>query len=136
MHHTFQYLLGTLFTGMGLATLISPKSVIEMSFSKEFLGKDGVTPPLTLAVQCFGSQASLCGLLIMSSKFTSKTFRNLGLAMIPYFVCDVHLWRIGALTSFGAMRDGVGNVVFASCCYLGHCLLVDEENIEVTKAYC
>eukprot|EP01032_Pedospumella_encystans_P016802 gene16802-19154_t len=120
--------MGSIFTSMGLATMIFPKMITELSFNKEFLGKDGVTPPLKLAMQCFGSQASLCGLLILSSKFTSRTYRNFGLAMIPYFVFDYYFWSNGALTTFGAAGDAIGNTVFASCCFLGHCLLTDKEN--------
>lgn len=133
MDSTFQFLMGTVFTGMGVATMVFPQIVTELSFNKEFLGKEGVTPPLKLAMQCFGSQASLCGLLILSSKFTSRTYRNFGLAMIPYFIFDFQFWRNGALTNFGAAGDAIGNTIFASCCFLGHCLLVDKENNEVRK---
>ena len=131
MESVIQFVMGSIFTSMGLATMIFPKMITELSFNKEFLGKDGVTPPLKLAMQCFGSQASLCGLLILSSKFTSKTYRNFGLAMIPYFVFDYHFWSNGALTTFGAAGDAIGNTVFASCCFLGHCLLTDKENGKV-----
>ncbi len=123
-----QMVMGSVFTGMGLATMLFPRLVTEMSFRKEFLGKDGVTPPLRLAIQCFGSQACLCGVLILSSKFTSTTFRNFGLAMIPYFVFDCHFWRIGALTSFGAAGDAAGNAVFSACCIAGYKYLTQKKD--------
>jgi hypothetical protein len=115
-----QMLLGTVFTGMGLATMLFPVQITELSFTKEFLGSDGVTAPLKLAIQCFGSQATLCGVLILSCKFTSETFRNLGIAIIPDFLFDYNFWRVGALTSFGAAGDAAGNVIFSYCCLMGY----------------
>lgn len=111
--------MGSVFTGMGLVTMLCPEQVTKLSFSKELL-KEGCTPALKLAMQCFGSQASLCGLLILSSRFTKRTWRNFGLAMVPYFVFDAYFWKQGALTTFGAVGDAAGNVVFSLCCYLGY----------------
>jgi hypothetical protein len=105
---------------MGLATMLFPVKVTELSFTKEFLGSEGVTPALKLAIQCFGSQATLCGVLILSCKFTSVTFRNFGIAMIPYFLFDYNFWRAGALTNFGAAGDAAGNVIFSFCCLMGY----------------
>lgn len=122
-----QMFMGSVFAGMGVATMVFPKTITEMSFTKQFLGKEGVTPPLILTMRCFGSQAALCGLLILSSTFDANTYRNFGLAMIPYFAFDVHCYSVGALTTFGAVGDGIGNVIFAACCLLGHNLLKDAE---------
>mmetsp|Transcript_9779 Transcript_9779/g.14137 ORF Transcript_9779/g.14137 Transcript_9779/m.14137 type:complete len:135 (-) Transcript_9779:2912-3316(-) len=115
-----QMFMGVVFTGMGLATVAFPATVANLSFTNAFLGKEGVTPALQLVMQCFGSQASLCGLLILSSDFRIGTFRNFGLAMIPYFIFDYHFWKTGALTLFGASGDAVGNSIFSFCCYIGY----------------
>lgn len=120
MDRKSQLFMGTVFTGMGLATMLFPKKAAELSFKEEFLGKEGVTKPLTLTMQCFGSQATLCGLLILSSKFSADTFRNFGLAMIPYLAFDYFAWNTGALTVMGAAGDAVGNVIFGVCCLLGY----------------
>ena len=120
--------MGSVFTGMGLLTMISPKVAAEMSLTKDFLGKDGVTPALKLVMQCFGSQASLCGLVILSSNFTARTYRNFGLAMIPYLMFDYHCWANNALTTFGALGDVAGNALFAACCAVGYKLLKDEKD--------
>ena len=123
MDRKAQLLMGTVFTTMGLGTMLFPKFAIETSFSPQYLGKEGVTPPVALITRCFGSQATLCGLLILSSNFSADTFRNFGLAMIPYFVFDFHYWNVGALTIFGALGDAVGNAIFAGCCYVGYTAL-------------
>ena len=122
-----QLVMGSVFTGMGLVTMLFPTTTAELSLRKEFLGNDGVTPAVKLIMQCFGSQASLCGLLILSSKFTAKTYRNFGLAMIPYFIFDYHFWRIGALSTFGAVGDAVGNIIFSACCYAGYSRLKNNK---------
>lgn len=129
--NNLQTLLGGVFGGMGVATMLFPVKITELSFRKEFLGPEGVTPALKLAIQCFGSQAALCGLLILSSKFTRRTYRNFGLAMIPYFVFDWYFWQSGALTDFGALGDAAGNVIFTLCCLAGYskkCQKCDEED--------
>jgi len=119
-----QFTMGTVFTGMGLLTMLFPSQVVRYSFTKEFLSmpdKDAAnSPALLLSIQCFGSQASLCGLLILSSQFNKQTFLNFGLAMIPYFIFDYYYWQQHALTNFGAIADGIGNIVFGVCCYLGY----------------
>ena len=112
--------MGTVFSGMGLATMFFPETVLKLSFKKEFLGTEGITSANKLIIQCFGSQASLCGLLILSTKFTAESYRNFGLAMIPYFIFDLYFWQKGALTAFGAVGDAFGNMIFSACCYIGY----------------
>ena len=127
-----QMFMGVVFTGMGLATVVFPAAVANLSFTNDFLGKEGVTPALLLVMRCFGSQASLCGLLILSSDFRIGTFRNFGLAMIPYFIFDYHFWQTGALTVLGASGDAVGNLIFSGCCYIGYNRLSNERNRNVS----
>jgi hypothetical protein len=141
--------MGTVFAGMGLATLLFPNTVCRLSLKPSFLltGKNDtkkeskkpipsnekpqppldidiwtlpVSGPLKFAMQCFGAQAALQGFLILSTTFTKESYRNFGLAMIPFFVFDYMAWSAGYLTPFGAIGDGVGNVVFTACCYLAY----------------
>ena len=114
-----QLIMGSLFTSMGLATMLLPDLVYKHSFRRSFTGSDEMTPAMKLVLQCFGSQASLCGLLILVAEFKSRTYRYFGLAMVPYFIFDLYFWRKGALTMMGALGDGVGNLVFSVCCYIG-----------------
>lgn len=123
MESRSQIFMGTVFTGMGLITLTFPHKVIEFAFTDDYLGKAGVTKPLKLTMRCFGSQATLCGVLILSSKFSADTFKIFGLAMIPYFAFDYMAWKSGALTPLGAIGDAVGNFIFSVCCLVGYSAL-------------
>ncbi|KAJ3164173.1 hypothetical protein HK101_000490 [Irineochytrium annulatum] len=126
---------------MGLATMLFPNSIILLTFQQPFYTPPAVAAvapivdkspqtkavvkvdppgPLRVAMQCFGSQATLCGLLILSCRFTKESYRNFGLAMVPYLVFDVLAWRGGMLTNLGAIGDGIGNIVFATCCWLAY----------------
>jgi hypothetical protein len=69
---TPQRVLGTVFLGMGLGTMLAPQDVlIPLAFKAEFLGPAGAAnAPLRLAMQCFGSQASLVGLLLLTTRMT------------------------------------------------------------------
>jgi hypothetical protein len=135
----YQYFMGVVFTSMGLATMLLPEKVLDHSLSREFLdlpanavGSLAKYPKsLILMVQCFGSQASLCGLLILTSKFRKSTFKYFGFAMIPYFIFDYYFWHTKALTTFGAVGDGVGNVIFSVCSILGYRqAIADDEDDE------
>jgi hypothetical protein len=122
-----QKVLGVVFTGMGLATMLFPGPVYELSFTKDFRG--GVMTPFSkLIIQCFGSQAALCGLTALSTRWTSTSFRNFGLAMIPYFVFDAYFHYTGAITTLGAVGDGIGNIIFSYCCWVGYHNCKMEEN--------
>jgi hypothetical protein len=68
---TPQRVLGSVFLGMGVGTLLAPQDIlIPLAFKEEFLGAAGASPALKLVMQCFGSQASLVGLLLLTTKMT------------------------------------------------------------------
>ncbi|KAI8854018.1 hypothetical protein BC829DRAFT_381086 [Chytridium lagenaria] len=123
-----QIIMGAVFGTMGLATMLLPNFVSRLSFPARYLALQSpqepnrpvLSKPMKLAIQCFGAQATLCGLLILTTRFTRETFRNFGVAMMPFFVFDYLAWKDGALTDFGALGDGIGNVVFTVCCYIGY----------------
>lgn len=136
----YESFMGTVFTGMGLATMAFPSHVIRYSFTKDFLSDLPITSStstelttyprsLILLVQCFGSQASLCGLLLLTTNFNKRSFKYFGYAMIPYFIFDYYFWQKNALTTFGAVGDGVGNVIFAACSYLGYQQMKRNEEV-------
>ncbi|KAF0687107.1 Aste57867_21078 [Aphanomyces stellatus] len=115
-----QSILGGVFSAMGLATLFFPGLVHEYGFEKAFVGAEPASPAMLIMIQCFGSQAALCGLTILSTKWTRRSYRNFALAMVPYLVFDVYALAKGMCTPFGAIGDGIGNVIFVSCCYVGY----------------
>jgi hypothetical protein len=122
-----QFTMGTVFSGMGLATMLFPVQIANLSLTKEFLGRDGVTPALKLVMQCFGAQASLCGMLIYNTKWTACSYKYFGLSILPFLAFDYHFWKNGALTQFGAIGDAVGNLIFLYGSYLGHYYLKDDD---------
>ena len=138
--------MGIVFTAMGVITMIFPQFVLDLSFPPDFLlspsnsyvvssssfvsplsstaspssSSLSYAPILLLVVRCFGSQACLCGLLILTTKFNKRTNLYFGLAMIPYLVFDAVGYVTGVLTLFGAVGDALGNLVFVACCLLGY----------------
>jgi hypothetical protein len=98
--------MGVTFTAMGLGTMMFPVSGLGLFIDPSihaycFTGNE-VNPVAKLLWQCFGAQATLCGVLILSCKFTKKTFRNFGLAIIPFFAFDYLAYRAGY--PFGSCR--------------------------------
>ncbi len=120
----YQRFMGTVFTGMGLACLMFPSTVLRLSIPVDrwtsIITINQVDPIVKLLMQCFGSQAVLSGILILSSEFTESTFAIFGTSMIPFFVFDCLAWSGGLLTSFGAVGDAVGNIIFSVCSYYGY----------------
>ena len=113
---TEQLVLGGVFSLMGLGTMLFPSPLLKLSLNNAEVAD---SPELNLVFRCFGAQATLCGLLLLSCRFTKTTYRNFGLAMIPFYVFDYLAWRANFLTPLGAIGDALGNTVFSVCCYLG-----------------
>ena len=116
-----QFIMGTAYTTMGLATMLFPLTVSGLSINKTFLPPKQLkeNAPFKLAMQCFGAQATLCGILICSVPFDRVAYRNFGLAILPFFVFDLVAWRQGKLNLLGAYIDAIGNTIFCVCCYIG-----------------
>ncbi|KAJ3109531.1 endodeoxyribonuclease [Phlyctochytrium planicorne] len=122
-----QIVMGTTFTGMGLVTMLFPNTVAKLCFNPSFLGQQStpakpttvMSPPLKLTFQCFGAQATLCGTLILVSRFEKETYLYFGAAILPFFVFDYIAWKAKAVSTIGALGDFAGNVVFVVCCYIG-----------------
>jgi len=87
--HLSQALMGVTFTGMGLVTMFAPNFLSRLCLTpgtfEEVAKGDSLLHPMRLAVQCFGAQATLGGVVILSSKFTKSTFKTFGLAILPFF---------------------------------------------------
>ena len=109
--------MGTLYTGMGVATMLFPRAVIKYTMTPGYLEP---TPGVLLLVSVFGAQAACCGLLLLTATLTKKTYKYFGLAMIPFLVFDIYYYFDGAINLFGAVGDAFGNIVFMWCCYLGY----------------
>ena len=115
-----QYVMGSVFSAMGLGTMLFPRMVYDLCFTKDFVEHAQLTAPMKLMIQCFGAQASLCGLTILSTTWDKIAYRNFAAAIVPFFVFDGYFYRSGALTALGAIGDLAGNLVFVACCWQGY----------------
>jgi hypothetical protein len=79
-----QVLLGLIFLALGGWVLLFPAQVEVLAFNPDyFIG----TQASGVLLGCFGAQAVLCGLAIVSSRFSARTFLVFGLAgSLPFFV--------------------------------------------------
>ena len=115
--HPEQLILGGVFSAMGLGTMLLPRQLLPLSLTN--YSKSDSTD-LTLTFRCFGAQATLCGLILLSCEPSKKLYRNFGLAILPFFVFDFLAWEQGLITTFGAIGDAAGNIVFSVCAYQGY----------------
>ncbi|KAJ2991530.1 hypothetical protein HDV02_003745 [Globomyces sp. JEL0801] len=128
-----QRVLGMTFGCMGLVCVMFPETTLRLSLSnscfREIVIPDAQTGQLVIArsaslmMRCFGSQATLCGTLLLSANLSKFTFKVFGLSMIPFFVFDLVAWQLDLISSFGAVGDALGNIVFTICCWKGYHLL-------------
>ena len=108
--------LGIAYMSLGLATMLLPDAMIELSVTDPAQGNS-----LTrLIFQCFGLQATLCGLVAYASEFKRSTYIVLGLAILPVFIFDYWFVAIDpVMTPFGGIADGIFNVIFVTMCAIG-----------------
>ncbi len=104
------------YLALGLATMALPDVMLDISVQDPSQGND-----LTrLVFQCFGFQATLCALVILTSRFRAVTYLAFAAAVIPVFVFDYWFWTVEpVLTGFGAAIDAVFNVIFVTMCWIG-----------------
>ena len=110
---------------MGDATMLFPDLVLRHCIHARhhptiFNGSGGSNPIPKLVMQCFGSQATLCGILILSTKWTSQSYKTFALCILPYFVFDGLAYTRGYLTALCAVGDAAGNIVFLACSWFGY----------------
>jgi len=126
-----QMTLGGTFLAMGIGTICFPALVIEHCFNPAFFDN---TAGERAVVGCFGAQAALQGVLLLSCEMTRETWRNWGLAILPFVAFDIYACPYGPFpicTWLGAIGDGLGNIVFLGCCLLGYNI---EDNCEGQKS--
>ncbi|KAJ1555583.1 hypothetical protein HK405_000019 [Cladochytrium tenue] len=116
--------MGGTFTAMGLVTLLLPETTMRLSLHPTALASlsDAVTttttttaikPAARLLMQCFGAQATLCGLVLLTAELPRRAFVAFAAGVVPFFAFDWWAWRRARfLTAAGAAGDALGNVVF------------------------
>lgn len=117
---TLQRIMGGTFFAMGVGTMLFPSTVIDLCFSPEYFNN---SQGERFLMSCFGSQATLQGLLLLTCEMKQSTWLKWGLGIIPFVVFDVYTCPKGPyplVTWLGAAGDGLGNAIFLTCCYLAY----------------
>lgn len=113
----YQRTLGMIFLGLGGWCLLFPGMVESLGFRPEH---QAGTLTSKVMMGCFGAQAVLCGILIMTARFTPKTFLIFGLAgSIPFFGFNYYFYFVEPVFSDWMLLDFAGNIGIFVFCMLG-----------------
>lgn len=117
--------VGAVWMGMGAACLLAPKPLLSVSLHPRFLpvlngDKGDEAKDLALfTFRCFGAQAVMCGSVIATTRFDRSSWLWFGAAILPFFAFDYAAWKARYLSTFGALGDLAGNIVFTAGAALG-----------------
>jgi hypothetical protein len=103
--------MGAVWFAMGLATMLFPKVVRDFAFQQDRVPTDNVAT-LDLVTRCFGAQATMCGILLSTTRMDKRAYDIWGKAVLPFFAFDYLAWKNGYITDLGAIGDAVGNLIF------------------------
>lgn len=113
---TLQRLIALPFLVLGTWLVLSPDTVQLVAIRAE--ARD-MSPLATLALQCFGAQALLCALFILSSRFTRWTFAANAVALLPFFWFNWHFVFVNPIFTLGMLIDFAANLAMLGLCALG-----------------
>jgi hypothetical protein len=113
---TAQYLLASVFFGLGGWCLIAPGTVMTLAFTPAYQSGDPIVPIL---VACFGAQAMLAGVFAAFSIFTRRTFLAYGIALLPFFVFDYWFYAVEPMLTLVGLLDVAGNLIMLWLCWIG-----------------
>lgn len=124
-----QYLLGVIFLILGLWALAFPAHVEGLVLSPEhFIGSTSSA----VLIGCFGAQAILCAVLILSTTFKAQTFLLFGLiGSLPFFVFNYYFVFIVPVFNQWMIIDFAGNLGILLCGIAGWQIKQREENAVV-----
>ena len=118
--HVLQRIMGGTFLAMGAGTVLLPSTVIDLCFNPDYSDN---TAAERFIVRCFGSQAALQGVLLLTCEMKPSTWFWWGLGILPFVAFDILASPSGPypmITWLGAAGDGIGNAIFLTCCYLAY----------------
>lgn len=119
-----QRLLAAPFLVLGGWCLLAPGQVERLSLRPGFIAD---TPASHLLLGCFGAQAVLCGLLVLLSRFTRRTFLVFGLAAsIPFFGFNAWFYFVEPMFTPLMLLDVAGNLAILGLCLAGAARLRGE----------
>lgn len=119
-----QYLLASIFVGLGGWCLIWPSTVNTLVFRPEFR-EIGIQSAILTG--CFGAQAILGGVLMFTSVFKPQTFLIFGIiGSIPFFAFNYYFYFINPIFTEWMLLDFVGNIGILACGIFGYRLSCRE----------
>jgi hypothetical protein len=108
-----QYFLGSIFLVLGLWVLVFPRTVEALVLAPDYF--IGSTASAVL-IGCFGAQAVLCSVLILSTTFSPGAFLLFGLVgSLPFFVFNYYFVYVVPIFNTWMLIDFAGNVGILAC---------------------
>lgn len=128
----YQRILAVIFLGLGSWCLLMPGMVESLGLRPEYQMN---TLGSALFMGCFGAQAVLCGVLILTARFTPRTFLVFGLvASIPFFGFNYYFYFVKPVFTHWVLLDFVGNIGILALCLLGYSATKREQISEASAA--
>lgn len=113
---TLQRLIAVPFLTLGGWALLAPHSVLDLAVRPEMLPPGPLAP---LLMGCFGAQAVLCSLFILTSRFTRYSFALYAVALLPFFWFNYHYYFVQPVLNALMAVDFIGNIAMLALCLLG-----------------
>ncbi len=103
-----QIALAFIFLALGSWCLLFPSMVIELSFQPEFATP---TQQARFMTGCFGAQAVLNGMILLTARFTPTTFLVFGLVgSVPFFAFNIWFTLVEPVLNAWMLLDFAGNL--------------------------
>ena len=119
-----QRFLAFIFLGLGGWTLFFPGTVEALSLRPgHYIG----TEASRVILGCFGAQAVLCGIVILASRFTPRTFLVFGVcASLPFMAFNWYFYSVRQVFTDWMLLDVAGNIGILACGIVGYRLALRE----------
>ena len=123
-----QITLGSIFLILGGWVVLFAAQVEQLILTPtHFIG----TTSSKVILGCFGAQAVLCGTVILSSRFTKRTFLVFGLVgSLPFFVFNYYFVFVVPVFSGWMVLDFLGNLGILGCGLAGWHMMSREEHTQ------
>jgi hypothetical protein len=112
----YQRLIAVPYLTLGAWCLLHPGSVEQLTLRPEYRHASATT---ALLFGCFGAQAILCGLFVVFSRFTRRTFLAYGLALLPFFAFNYYFVFVLPVFTLWMSLDFGANLAMLGFCVAG-----------------
>lgn len=118
LHITTQTFVSTAFVGLGVFTILFPKTLVAKGLRPE--ARATVAPITYLWVQSFGFQAILTGLALHLGNLTRQSMVTFGAMLVPTLAVDYWYCSVNRLlTTSGTITDVLGKIAIITACFWG-----------------